>query len=934
MKSPLPVGLPFIVSALVPLFRPASHAAEAPPAPVIPGFARFHAAGKPDDVEGGRLLLGELNCVSCHKPEPNQEAHLPRKNAPILDGVGGRVRRSYLRKFLTDPAGTKPGTTMPHVLAGMPESERREAVEALVHFLASTGSLRSEPLDKKQIATGRDLYHKVGCVACHGSRDAGGNPDKVLATSVPLGDPKTKHSLASLRAFLENPHQVRPSGRMPGLLNAAEAQQVANYLLQGLTPDAVPPNLTFAYYEGSWDRLPDFTKLKPLLTGQAAGFDVTLGRRGHDFAMRFEGYLRLNAAGEYRFHLTSDDGSKLWIDDELVVENDGIHAPSTTSGTRWLSKGVHKLVAAVFNAGGGVELRVDIEGRGLNRQVIDPHVFLTPEGEVKKPAPPDGMKDDELFPIRPELVAKGRDLFATAGCANCHALSIDKKPIESRLTAPQLAKLRPEGGCLDAEPRRGLPRYPLSTNQRSALVAALKAPPVKQPPAAREQIAQTLMAFNCYACHERDKVGGPVSDLDAFFATTQPEMGDEGRLPPPLNGVGAKLTSAYLRKVLDQGARDRPYMHTRMPRFGDANVGHLVAAFENVDTLESVAPIPLSQTTNRVKADARSLVGGNNLGCIKCHTFAGHKAEGVQAMELTTLTQRLKRDWFHRYMLNPAAFRPGTRMPAAWPNGKTFYTDVLDGDTAKQIEAIWVYLGDGSKAAIPPGVRKQAIPLVPDKEAIIYRNFVEGSGTRAIAVGYSEKAHLAFDANDLRLALLWHGDFIDASRHWTNRGDGFEPPLGDNVLRLPAGVSFAVLGKEDDPWPTKKGRELGERGEPGYKFAGYRLAPDQRPTFLYSVGDVHVEDTPTAVTSKLGPTMRRTLLLRAERPVDNLWFRAMAADKIESLGDGWYKINGEWKLLIQSSVTPRIRQSGGKSELLVPVRFRDGQAAIGQEFIW
>ena len=83
------------------------------------------------------------------------------------------------------------------------------------------------------VAAGRDLYQQVGCVACHGSRDANGNPDKVTATSVPLGDLKAKYSIAGLAAFLENPLHIRPSGRMPKLLAGKEAHDVANYLLQG-----------------------------------------------------------------------------------------------------------------------------------------------------------------------------------------------------------------------------------------------------------------------------------------------------------------------------------------------------------------------------------------------------------------------------------------------------------------------------------------------------------------------------------------------------------------------------------------------------------------------------------------------------------------------------------------------------------------------------
>jgi mono/diheme cytochrome c family protein len=265
--------------------------------PIVPGFERFHADGT-ESVKGGRLLLGELNCISCHKPEGASESALQRKQAPILDGVGGRVRRSFLRKFLRDPKAIKPGTTMPNLFAALPEVERRDKIEALVHFLAATGTLPKERADARAAAAGQQLYHRVGCVACHGRRDDNGNAAKVLADSVPLGDLRAKYSIRSLAAFLENPQAVRPSGRMPGLLNNQEAKQVANYLLRGQILAQTPANMRYAYYEGTWDKLPNFANLKPLAEGKAPGFDVNLARRPGDFALRFEGYLRIDRAGD------------------------------------------------------------------------------------------------------------------------------------------------------------------------------------------------------------------------------------------------------------------------------------------------------------------------------------------------------------------------------------------------------------------------------------------------------------------------------------------------------------------------------------------------------------------------------------------------------------------------------------------------------------
>jgi hypothetical protein len=109
-------------------------------------------------------------------------------------------------------------------------------------------------------------------------------------------------------------------------------------------------------------------------------------------------------------------------------------------------------------------------------------------------------------------------------------------------------------------------------------------------------------------------------------------------------------------------------------------------------------------------------------------------------------------------------------MPTYWPEGKSVRKDILEGNTERQIDALWQYLSEGGKAQIPVGLGPQPIPLVPTDEVLIYRNFIQGAGSRAIAVGYPEKIHLAFDANAMRPALLWRGDFIDASKHWVDRG--------------------------------------------------------------------------------------------------------------------------------------------------------------------
>src|SRR6185437_3224961 len=113
-----------------------------------------------------------------------------------------------------------------------------------------------------------------------------------------------------------------------------------------------------------------------------------------------------------------------------------------------------------------------------------------------------------------------------------------------------------------------------------------------------------------------------------------------------LDGVGDKLQESWLKHVLAEGAKDRPYMLARMPKFGAAEVVRLAEDFAAVDR-KTEAKIPaLADSDLHVKSTGRALVGDKALACIKCHTFGQHRATGIQALGLETMTRRIREDWF------------------------------------------------------------------------------------------------------------------------------------------------------------------------------------------------------------------------------------------------------------------------------------------------
>ena len=67
----------------------------------------------------GERLLGELSCTACHQADPAIEERLARPAAPDLTGAAERLTPSYVRRYLADPFGVKPGNRMPHVLAAI-----------------------------------------------------------------------------------------------------------------------------------------------------------------------------------------------------------------------------------------------------------------------------------------------------------------------------------------------------------------------------------------------------------------------------------------------------------------------------------------------------------------------------------------------------------------------------------------------------------------------------------------------------------------------------------------------------------------------------------------------------------------------------------------------------------------------------------------------
>ncbi len=409
-------------------------------------------------------------------------------------------------------------------------------------------------------------------------------------------------------------------------------------------------------------------------------------------------------------------------------------------------------------------------------------------------------------PLKPDpaKARAGAELYSELNCAACHEPGAPAPP------APGYAEIAGRGPCTS------LPYPSLSAAQRQTLSAPQPegAPPVP--------LAHTLSALNCYACHGRGGVGGPLATREPFF-TGDPTLGDEGRFPPHLDGVGRKLKSAALAAALAGEGGVRPYLETRMPVFGDAGTAHLAAAFAAADLPgeEPAAPGGADVDAGRVLLGTE---GG--VGCISCHGVGGRRGLAMRALSLDGAPGRYRYGWFRDNLLDPASTRPGTLMPAFWPGGEASNTAVLGGDAEAQIAAIWAYLDTAAEGRpLPPGFPDHdstAFEITPTDRPVVQRTMVEGVGAQAIAVGFPTGVHFVYDAETCRVALAWRGRFIDGYKTWFSRLDPTAEPLGEPVADL----------RGDGPSPAHGAR----------RFGGYRLDPSGVPTFLYHEDGVLIEE--------------------------------------------------------------------------------------------
>ena len=730
------------------------------------------------------VAVHQAGCVACHAVAATLDRDLrPQPGKPLaelalrvqLDRASPDLSRHFaaahaddIRQWLRSLAGARPALAAAEISGG-------------------------------GVARGEQLVAELGCGACHA-------PEQLNLSQ--------QTDYAQLSAFLSAPaeHGARQA-HVP--LASLEANAVAAYLLRDQQQqDAQAPGFGYQYFEmeipnGDW---PELAGQAPTQRGVVMTMDTKVAARKTQYALLFDATLEVPSAGEWQFATRSDDGSWLWIDGALVVDNAGMKPTTRKDGRVKLSKGAHQLRVAYTQGGGGAELQVLWAGPGLEEQELSGTHAIS---SVVRLMPPT-LAEPELAE---DAVRRGRAAARAARCDACHAVAdveFDKLP------APAVARPWSQltSGATAAATTCAMPAGPTLHQEVGQL-------PVELSAATSLRIA--MQADGCLSCHTRNGEGGLPQAVQRQLREVE-DIGQEGLVPPDLSAVGRRLRPEWLERVVREGHKVRNYVVMRMPAYGEQKAKQYAQWFADVDAVGIQDEEPLFSAA--AAEHGRTLAGTGGRNCISCHRIAGRDSLGPQGMDLVLQYERLRPAWFRDWLLKPSELRKNTRMPTLWSSGSE--QDVADADAIRS----WLSLGES--APLPKGVvlDPNSLVLEPVDRPVLHGAFLKGVSARCLCVGTALRTHFAFDLVEPHIAWIWRGAFVDARGTWHGRAGQLVEPLGKDWQVV---QDFQVVGDHQR------------------RLLGQRRTADGYAILRVACGNARYEDEVRARLAAGGSEMVRTI---------------------------------------------------------------------------
>ena len=290
--------------------------------------------------------------------------------------------------------------------------------------------------------------------------------------------------------------------------------------------------------------------------------------------------------------------------------------------------------------------------------------------------------EEPAIKIAAEEIDQGKRLVGSKGCINCHS-----HEQENMFKAPDLVSLASakwNEACLAEKSDGESPVFRLTMDERAALrafAATDRKSLHRHDPA--EFTRRQIKVLNCNACH---------GELEGFTK---------------LDMIGHKLKTEWVESILSGSIKQksRPWLKQRMPAFPARarELAHGLALGHGYPAITAAEARPVDVNMAKIGRDLVGVDGG--FSCVACHGVKNRQPLQVfeaQGINFAQVNDRLRPDYFLRWMLDPLRVDSQTRMPDYFDEAaRSVLVDVLEGDAKKQIEAIRQYLRQGNDMKIP-----------------------------------------------------------------------------------------------------------------------------------------------------------------------------------------------------------------------------------------
>lgn len=598
----------------------------------------------------GREIVETLGCHGCHRIDGMSGTI--RKVGPSLRKLPAKVDETFAYSWIWAPRDFRPSTRMPHYFDQTnnrdPQwlSRSQQEVRGMVAYIfaKAQGFERQKP-PAGDAEHGATLFREVGCLGCHSLDD-----DKLTVNDhgPDLSGVGSKLQAPWIYAWLKNPRAYFPETHMPSLrLSDGEAADITAYLT--------------SLQKKGWVPIPTPGRDEALQRGLLVEA-LEAGMRRDELAEKLDAMT-----AEQRELLLGEKSLAKYgcaaCHDIPGFESAG---PIGTELTTWGDKFITQLDFGLMNA------------HGEHRDIDYTHLA-----------------------------------WASAKLKNPRVFDQGKQKTK---TYNELLKM-PNFG-LDAGEIHAITTFLISRKKQEVGVSAR---PKETPETMAVQAGRRVVRdYNCHGCHYFDDEGGLIAQywkmktVDGVVvpvvvaASGKPDyrfltqVGDvQGDVPPILLDQGNKTKPEWLFDFFAEPVRLRPKLRMRMPSFAfsDKEANMLIAMFAGLEG-HGVGEQSSYEPDASLAVLGQELFQSEAGNCRKCHMFTDldplTTPASVVAPNLKLAGRRLQATWIPRWLKDPNAIMPGTKMPGGYflegspsidPGGS-----LLHGDVEKGMRAITDYL--------------------------------------------------------------------------------------------------------------------------------------------------------------------------------------------------------------------------------------------------